>query len=102
MSIPADPVAGSQRGGRGLFGKGLHRFIGNEVAPVDAKNQSESPTVKAVKPGGEGSSEQPGLRAVQQNRQDCSIVFLSFMQAQSLSFMQAQLFQSALNYTNAW
>jgi len=75
MSIPEDLVAGSQRGGWGLSSKGLHRFIGNEVTPVDANNRSESPTVKAVKPGGEGSSEWPGLRAVQQHRQDCSIVY---------------------------
>jgi len=75
MSIPADPVVGSQRGGRGLSCKGPHRFIGNKVAPVDAKNLSESPTVKAVKPGGEDSSERPGLRAIQQHRQDCSIVY---------------------------
>ena len=52
-----------------------HRFIGDEVAPVDAKNRSKSPTVKAVKPEGEGSSERPGLHAVQQHRQDCSIVY---------------------------
>jgi len=75
MSIPADPAAGSQKGGQGLSGKGPHHFIGNEVAPVNAKNRSESPTVKAVKPGGGGSSELPGLRAVQQHRQDCSIVY---------------------------
>jgi len=61
MSIPADPVAGSQRGGWGLSGKGPHRFIEDEVVPVNAKNRSESPTVKAVKPGGEDSSERPGL-----------------------------------------
>ena len=41
MSIPADPAAVSQRGGRGLSGKGPHRFIGNEVAPVNAKNTIE-------------------------------------------------------------
>jgi len=75
MSMPVDPAAGSQRGGRDLSGKDPHHFIGNEVTSVDAKNRSESPTVKAVKPGGEGSSEQPGLRAVQQHRQDCSIVY---------------------------
>jgi len=48
MSIPADPAAVSQRGGRGLSCKGPHRFIGNEVAPVNAKNRCESPTVKVV------------------------------------------------------
>jgi len=32
MSIPADPSAGSERGGQGLSGKGPHRFIGDEVA----------------------------------------------------------------------
>jgi len=74
MSIPADPAAGSQRGGRGLSGKDPHRFTGDVVAPVNAKNRSETPTVKAVKPGGEGSSERPGLRAVQHHRQDCCIV----------------------------
>jgi len=36
----------------------------------------ESPlTVKAVKPGDEGSSERPGLLTIQQHRQDCSIVY---------------------------
>jgi len=51
MSIPENPAAGSQRGGRGLSGKGTHRFIGDEVAPANVKNESESPTVKAVKLG---------------------------------------------------
>ena len=75
MSITADPAVGSQRGGQGLSGKCPHHFTGNEVAPVNAKNRSESPTVKAVKPRVEGSSERPGLRAVQQHRQDCSVVY---------------------------
>jgi len=75
MSISADPAAGNKKVGLGLSSKGPHRFIGNEVTPVNAKNRSESPTVKAIKPGGEGSSEQPSLRAVQQHRQDCSIVY---------------------------
>ena len=59
----------------GLSGKGPHRFIGNEVAPVKAKNRSESSTFKAVKHGREGSSERLGLRVVQQHRQDCCIVY---------------------------
>jgi len=80
MSIPADSAAGIQRGGRGLSGKGPHCFIGNEVALLNTKNRSENPTVKAVKLGGEGSSERPGLRAVQQHRQDCSIVYAQIPQ----------------------
>ena len=75
MSILADSSAGSQSGGRGLCGKGPHRFTGDEVAPVNAKNRSESPTVEDVKPGGEGCSERPGLCTVQQYRQDCCIVY---------------------------
>jgi len=59
----------------GLSSKGPHRFIGNEVAPVDAKIRHESPTVKDVKPGGEGYSERPGLCAVKQHRQECSIAY---------------------------
>jgi len=47
ISIPVDPAAGSQRGGRGLSGKGSHRFIGDEVVPVNAKNRTESPTVNS-------------------------------------------------------
>ena len=69
-SIPADPAAGSQRGGRGLSGKGPHRFIGDEVAPVNAKNRSESPTVK---PGEEGSNEarSPRRTTAQAGLQHC-------------------------------
>ena len=72
--------SGHPKRGRGLSGKGPHCFIGNEVALLNTKNRSENPTVKAVKLGGEGSSERPGLRAVQQHRQDCSIVYAQIPQ----------------------
>jgi len=42
-----------------LSSKGLHRFIGDEIALVNVMNRYESPTVQALKAGGEGSSERP-------------------------------------------